>query len=229
MKILVYGDSILKGIVQNIQDGRKYAVYEDNALSQIGKKYQNLKIINKSVFGSTIQKGHRLLTKDLKDGVNADIALIEYGGNDSDYRWTELCDINGESFIPNTPLDIFMHHLSEMIEEVKENGMKPVLVTLPPLVADRYFNTISEGLDKQKLLSWMFDPWFLYREQELYSNEIMKYAVANNISFLDLRSHFLKRRDCQSLMCEDGIHPNKYGHAFMADFFESVLKSKNIV
>lgn len=164
------------------------------------------------------------LTKDIANGLEADVCVIEFGGNDCDYRWPELFEKGPDNFFPNTKLEDFEMHLSEMVHEVQDNKMFPVLMTLPPLVAEGYFNVISEGLDKEKLLEWMHDPGYLYREQELYSDAVANFAKENDVFLIDLRKQFLLRRDSPKLMCEDGIHPNVNGHIFMATYLDKVFK-----
>lgn len=220
--LYIVGDSISKGCVQNLEPGRRYSVYSKN-LWKVVSETNGWNLINNSVFGSTIEKGHRQLTKDIAAGLKSDVCVVEFGGNDSDYRWPELFEKGEENFLPNTKYDDFVMHLSEMVNEIKDAGMFPVLMTLPPLVADRYFNVISNGLDKEKLLQWMHDPYFLYREQEMYSDAVGDFAASNGIYLINMRRQFLKRRDSPELMCDDGIHPNVKGHEFMAAYINSIL------
>lgn len=226
--LYVIGDSISKGIVQNLEEGKKYSVYPDNTWNKVAA-VNNLDLTNKSVFGCTIAKGHRQLTKDLQKGIHPDAIVIEFGGNDSDYRWPEYFEKGGDNFFPNTSLDDFERHLVEMVSEIRAHKITPVLMTLPPLVSDNYFNVISEGLDKEALLSWMGDAGFLYREQELYSDTVARVAYENKVFLIDLRKQFLLERKSRSLMCPDGIHPNIQGHAFMASYLTKICKEKKFV
>jgi hypothetical protein len=45
-----------------------------------------------------------------------------------------------------------------------------------------------------------------------------------NCFLLDIRSAFLAEHNYQKLICNDGIHLNKDGHAFLFHFFEKIMK-----
>ena len=47
-------------------------------------------MVNRSKMGATISKGESLVQHDLNRGLEADYALVAYGGNDSDYDWAAI-------------------------------------------------------------------------------------------------------------------------------------------
>ena len=51
---------------------------------------------------------------------------------------------------------------------------------------------------------------------ERYALEALKAARDVECRIFDLRSEFLLQRDFPSLMCEDGIHPNKDGYQLIS-------------
>ena len=112
-----------------------------------------------------------------------------------------------------------------MINILREHCIKPVMMTLPPLVSDRYFNTISQGRDEKIIYNWLGDKDFLYRWQEMYSSEVEKLALKNNVFLIDMRKAFLEEHNYQRLICNDGIHPNSDGHKFMYNVFKQELDS----
>ncbi|MCX8013234.1 MAG: SGNH/GDSL hydrolase family protein, partial [Rectinema sp.] len=59
---------------------------------------------------------------------------------------------------------------------------------------------------------WLGDVSFIYRWHESYSNSIWQIGEQEHCVVLDIRSEFLTRRAYQSLLCSDGIHPNRAGH-----------------
>jgi lysophospholipase L1-like esterase len=113
-----------------------------------------------------------------------------------------------------------------MITALKAKGIVPVLVSLPPLDAERYFAWVSRnGLNKQNILRWLGDVQHIYRWQERYSNAVSALARQHACHFVDVRDAFLSERDLGSLMCADGIHPNRKGHAVMERVFYEFAES----
>lgn len=229
-KIAVWGDSILKGIIQNGQNAdnptmKQYSAIPDNALYLSASRF-NIEITNHCYFGCTCTKGKLVLERDLKRGIDCDTGIIEFGGNDCDYDWAVFSNNPDSQNNPHTPLDIFIQTMQEMIDTLRKNYIRPVLMTLPPLVADCYYRTICRGLNHENIMHWLGDAEYLYRWHEMYSAEIGKLAAKNNCFLVDMRKAFLREHNYQRLMCSDGIHPNEEGHKFMSSVFEeAVLES----
>ena len=74
----------------------------------------------------------------------------------------------------------------------------------------------------------MTDEKAIERFQELYSLQIAKVALETQTRLIDIRSGFLKRKDCSSLLCKDGIHPNEQGHALILEIFEDYRKKQHM-
>src|SRR5574344_1609033 len=100
-----------------------------------------------------------------------DSAIIEFGGNDCNYNWNEVCEFRDRKHQPATPLPQFVETLQELIDTARSNGIRPILTTLPPLDPERYIKTISRGLDEQYIRNWLGDIHYLYRWHEMYSLE----------------------------------------------------------
>src|SRR5574344_2726549 len=223
-KIIVWGDSILKGIVQGKPGApRMYDVLPDNALNLTAKEY-NLEVTNHCYFGNTVEKGITIVERDLLKGVVSDAGILEFGGNDCDYKWDDICSSPDVHHEPNTPLEKFTAYMQKMIDMLREHGIKPIIMTLTPLVADRYFATISKNRNADTIYKWLGDKEYLYRWQEMYSEAAAKLSLKNDCFLLDARSAFLAEHNYQRLICEDGIHLNKEGHEFLFHVFEQNLQ-----
>lgn len=212
--IAVWGDSILKGVVQGY-GGKQFGIYEGNCLN-VASDALGINLINNSYFGSTISRGKRRMQADLEKGIFCDSAIIEFGGNDCNFNWKEVCEKRDVAHKPFTPLDEFASNLQDMIDIARFHGIRPIIMTLPPLEPKNYFKTISRGLDADYLLHWLGDIHYLYRWHEMYSIEAVKLAIKNNCFVIDMRKAFLAEHSYQRLICDDGIHINEEGHAFMA-------------
>jgi len=100
-----------------------------------------------------------------------------------------------------------------MIAEFRLKGFAPLLLSLPPLDADRYFAWFTRaGLDKASILSWLGDVQHIFRWHEAYDREVRAVAVDEHCALVDIRSAFLAKPDYRTLICQDGIHPNREGH-----------------
>lgn len=222
-KIAVWGDSITKGIIQSFGN-KQYMVNPENSLKIAGEKL-GIKIINHSYFGCTVSKGKDVLIHDIEKNIDCDAAILEFGGNDCDFNWTEVSEHPEKEHEPHTPLHIFSETIQFMIKTLREHNVTPILMTLVPLVPERYFSFISKNLNPANILKWLGDIGFIYRWHESYSCEIFDIARNTGCLLLDIRKQFLMDRNYQRFICEDGIHPNKEGQKFMQNFFIESSKS----
>lgn len=222
-KISVYGDSILKGAVTGTDSGHLFDIIEDTSLD-LASRTLGFELNNQSVFGSVVSKTQRRLKKDLEKGICGDLAIIESGGNDCDYDWTAVSATPDEEHQPRTTLNNFIHLIDEMVQAVRQAKITPVIMTMPPLVGEWWFNHICNGQNKEAILKVckgdMFRP---YLNHELYNTKLVEYAKKNNVQIVDMRTAMLEHPDYRSLMCKDGIHPNQDGYAYMAKVWEREL------
>lgn len=219
-KIMIWGDSVFKGIT--LDAAGKYRVLEKNCGALVSKE-SGVEIINRSRFGCTVTKGHSIMTADLGRNQKPDAAIIEFGGNDCDFDWAQIAAAPDAEHLPKTPLTQFVGEVQSMIDETRGNGIEPILTTLPPLEPNRFFATISKGLDARAILHWLGDVFRTYRWQEGYSNAVASLACKNNCKLVDLRGAFLMEKDYGRLICEDGMHPNAEGHRLMANVMDQFL------
>lgn len=214
----IWGDSLLQGVVLDEKQGR-YSILENNCAVALAKKI-GIPISNNSRFGCTAPKGMKSLNKALETDVEFSAAIIEFGGNDCDMKWDELSAHPEAIHGPNTPLDQFVSCYTDMIAKLKGKGITPVLVSLPPLDAQRYFDWVTRnGLNKENVLKCLGDVQYIYRWHERYSLAVSALARKFSCHFIDVRDAFLSERQYQKYLCADGIHPNKDGHGLMERVF----------
>ena len=103
-----------------------------------------------------------------------------------------------------------------------EHGGNPVLLTLPPIDAHRYFNWFTQGENVENILQWLGDIDRIYRWHEMYNLAVCRVAMQEGVLLLDISSRFLERSHYEELLCEDGIHPNEKGHELI---FESLREA----
>jgi lysophospholipase L1-like esterase len=141
------------------------------------------------------------------------VALLEFGGNDCNFDWPAVAADPGRDYEPATPVDVFRNVYGEVILSLRDQGYTPVLLTLPPLDAQRYFDWFTrDGLDRDAILFWLGDVQFIYRWHEGYNDIVWEVAMNYDCPVIDIRANFLKQKHVSSLLCMDGIHPNRAGH-----------------
>jgi len=215
-KIIVWGDSVARGVIYDEKRDR-YALARANAAGIVAEKL-NIEIVNRARMGFTIRDGIKTIERDLFRGMTADAAIIEFGGNDCNFDWKSISEAPEEKHIPNTPANIYEENLTGIIETVRDAGMRPILVTLPPILADRYFDFISRGgLSRENILKWLGDKNHIYRYHERYSGIISRIAAKYGCKLLDIRTAFLEKWNTDSLFCLDGIHPSEEGQRFIGE------------
>lgn len=216
-KILMLGDSVLKGI-QVDEESRRYVPRNDMDLAGLEAEF-GLTIENKSRFGATSINGETLLQRFLNKGAHWDAVVMDFGGNECNYDWAKIAaDPTGEHFPAVTPGD-FTENYRRLIRMVKANNMTPMLMTLPPLIPQRFFDWWCAGLDQEAVKQWLGDPCNIYAHQERYSRAVEKLAWEEQVPLVDVRGEFLNYGHLGDLMCMDGTHPNSAGQALIVKAF----------
>jgi len=214
----VFGDSILKGV--QLDESLRYRVDNNIDVNLLEKKYK-LSINNFSKFGCTISKAYAVIEKRFKSNLpKCDAIVLNLGGNDCDFDWRAVAERPQEEHEPNTPLDIFSDTYKKVIEFLKEKRIRPIITTLPPLDAQKFFNWFCGSLErKADILKWLGTVESIYRWQENYSRTIEKIAEETGTLLVDLRGAFLKYRRLEHLLCVDGTHPNTEGQRVITQGF----------
>ena len=222
--ICVFGDSIMKGVTFDAIKGR-YIFLKNSFLNILGMRNSNVKVGNYAKFGCTITVGKAIIEKHATELSNYEYTALEFGGNDCDYDWKAVSECPDAIHLPKTPIDEFEKLYSDIIDSVKTAGSTPVLFSLPPLNAHRYFSWISRGLNAENILHWLGDEEHIYRWHEMYNIAVLKLASAKDVMLIDIRRAFLETRNYLGLLCEDGIHPNEAGHALISDVIRKSVPS----
>lgn len=209
MKITVLGDSILEGV--RYENGHYTRAHE---LVQLFQAEHDVEFANLSRFGATVDKGLLRLKKHLETNTLGSYTIIEFGGNDSAFRWDEVAAAPDAHHDSATPPELFRQLYKELIDLVYKNGSWPIVCSLPPISSRLYFDHVTrDGLDRAAIMRWMHgDVEFLSRQQESYSRMAEALGEDRGCIGLDLRSAFPPSGDeLEAYLCVDGIHPNLAG------------------
>lgn len=219
-KMYLYGDSLLKATVPDEQF--RYHFHAEELAEDFGTE---MEMVNRARMGATIRKGIQMVRRDLERGIGGKLALVGYGGNDCDFDWQAVSDNPGGDHHPKTELPEFCRLLKETTQLLLSEGVQPVLMTLPPIDAQRYLDFICRrGPDKGRILSWLGDCQMIYRYQELYSDTIADFAVREKLPLIPVRRAFLDDRRCAQLISADGIHLNMGGYRRLFDTIGSWVR-----
>ena len=221
-KIAIFGDSVMRGAIAC--RGKRMALRPDHdhpELRRLGYCVQNFAHI-----GSTIQKGleeirYRLPSLDRKTAV-----VLGFGGNDCDFDWRSVAAAPNREHFPNVKRSDYLRLYEEAIGLVRQTGAGVWICSLVPLDCEKYFAYISEGKDKNALLSWLGDAAMLYRWHEGYDRALIALAARLNVPVIDLRAAFLTDRAFhQTLIGYDGIHPTQEGYEIIDRVFSETFQA----
>ena len=219
--ICIFGDSVAKGVVLD-QVQKKYTFLKDSFVRLISVK-RGVQISNYSKFGCTVTKGLEMVRRHASELPKYDFIALEFGGNDCDYDWAQVASAPLAEHACKTPVEAFEQSYCEMVHFVSEHGGRPVMLTLPPIDSQRYFNWISRSLDGGNILTFLGDVDHIYRWQEMYNRIVLRLAHMLGVPLIDIRSAFLQGGDYRDYLCEDGIHPNSRGHLLITDAIDRAL------
>ncbi len=223
-----FGDSIMKGVVYDAAK-KKYSLLKDSFANTISD-FCSFTTENFAKFGCTVTKGLEIVKKHTDIIKGSDYVALEFGGNDSDFNWKEIAKDPDAEHIPQTTLSSFEAEYADLINEVKAAGGHPVILNLPPIDAQKYFDWVSRGVNKENILKWLGgSEEYIYKWHEMYSLSLHKLSKEADVSLIDIRSAFLIKKDYKDYLCMDGIHPNEMGHALISETIESFLKENNMV
>jgi len=223
--ISVWGDSILKGIVRDdTSDG--YRILDANCVSRFASSTGST-VNNHASFGMTTVKAYDRIERSVKRNPpqENEIVLIEFGGNDCDFKWNEISDSPDLHHEPKTPIAQFSANLQSIIDAFKSFDLSPILMSLPPLEPNHYFEWVSRGLSRANILKWLDDVNKIYRWQEVYNDTVVDLARTNDLRLIDVRKTFLMSDHYVSMICDDGIHPNERGHDAIYSTFMDFLQA----
>ncbi len=222
LSVCIFGDSVSKGVIFD-SALKKYTLLRDCFVNRIKRSFPVI-IKNYSRFGYTITKGMELMRRHMSELVGYDYTVLEFGGNDCDFNWAEVSAKPDEEHQPKTPVGLFERKYKELIAQVRTCGSRPILLTLPPIDADRYFKWISKGLNPGAILKWLSDVEHIYRWHERYNLAVCQVAQECDVPVIDISSAFLEEHHYQLFLCEDGIHPNEDGHRLISRVIGETLQ-----
>ena len=221
-KLSIFGDSILKGVMFNGSGPKRYSLYESNLAEKL--KSEGFFAENRSRMGYTVIDGARDIDEYIANETPGSV-LLEYGGNDSMYRWKDISESPSKTHGRVIDIKSFTETYAAIIEKLIAGGFDVTLSTIIPIDPERYINHVSGKLCYENIMKWLGTPERLTRMHDQYNEAIVKLAEKYGCGLIDLRSAFGSRKESENLLCGDGIHPNLQGHKkieqAVAEFFKT--------
>ena len=219
ISIAALGDSLLKGVV--LTDRNRYSVLDDSFINIVSREL-DFRVDNFAKFGCTVNFGHNVIDRHSDELSDYDYTFLEYGGNDCDFDWMKIADDPHSEHHPKTLLQNFKEQFLGLVRRIVELGSKPIIISLPPIDSEIYFNFISRAMNQQQkdnVMKWLGgDVNIIERWHESYNQALFEISEKTGTPIIDITTPF--RRDGASikeLVCSDGIHPNQAGHKLIAN------------
>ena len=220
-RAFIYGDSLLKATMPDTE--MRYHFHLPEVMAQYPS--DRLEVVNRAKMGATVTKGLSLVEHDVQRGIDARWALVAYGGNDSDFDWEAIAAAPEEEHLPHTVLPEFTEKLRRAVTALRSAGVQPVLMTLPPIDAQRYLDFLCRaGRSKERIMAWLGDIQHIYRHQELYSDTVAQVAYETGTPIIRVRESFLREKHLPGLISPDGIHLTMEGYTKMFDTLAGWLR-----
>ena len=223
--IVVFGDSILKGVITIPESKNLFDVTENDSLT-LAQKELGFELDNRSIYGNITSKGlvklQKYLEKCSKGELQAaDFCIIEFGSNDCDYDWNifpqDQAAPDFSSIQPKVPFDLYLENLTQMVNLCRAHKITPLIMNLIPYICDRWFKTIAKAHNEEAMLAFLKGSAdTLGQNQARYQKELMDFATKNKVQTIDAWTLFSNAPDAASLMCGDGIHPNEKGYELLS-------------
>lgn len=215
MKVVVFGDSITKGVF----------VEEEQAFPKLVEAKTGLTVIGRGVPGNTTAQALMRFESDVL-ALDPDAVIIEFGMNDHFLVAEDQHKVAPKEFRAN---------LRTMVAGAKAAGIRPFLMTIHPVI---------EGDDTHCYYSRHKQEFYLpfggaNSLIELYNTIIRDCAEETSADLIDVASCFAEAL-CKGVLLEellfnlknsdlnDGVHPTALGHELYAQAVVDVFKAASL-
>lgn len=213
--LMSYG--ILANMIQSSVNNDKRVALRGggSAKKPLGERKPECRII---AIGTHKGRHNRSLDRRLKGLREGDRVVLEYGGDYCKYNWAAIASNPDGYHESELSFGQFRETYTHAIAKIKSLGAQPVLLTLPTLLPQRFFDHISRNLNRDNLLQWLGgDVCSLNRWQEQFNEEILSLAAQHQLAVIDINNAFLQHNYMENCYRSDGMHPNSIGDAVIEE------------
>ena len=212
-KLAALGDSIIKGVLFTKEENGHghYSLSDHNIVDHVADNL-HCEVVNLGKMGCTIEVGERILDRHIDTLDGTKYILMCYGGNDSDYDWKAIAADPESAHTPKTPVRIFEKTYLRVINKVRDMGYTPLIMSLPPIDAQRYFDFFTRTFDEEQrknVLKWLKGSVdTIWAGHELYNDAVKRVSALTDTQLIDITTPL---GNGASYLCADGIHVSVYG------------------
>lgn len=223
--VYIFGDSLLRGVMPD--ENGMYHSSDSIDFDGIAKKHEII-IKNYSMPIFTSKQGCNWIKRTLETAEKPDLAIVEYGGNDCDLRWSELAKTDELITDPHrVSLEDFENIYGGILDDLSFRGIRAVVTLCPPLPSRVYLKHLSDsGIPEDIIQKYAVSDEAFLSEYVKYKNVIIKLAKEKQISTLNIEKTFAILDNMVDYYSADGLHPNERGyhliHEIFDDFFENI-------
>ena len=203
MKIICLGDSITRGVRGGVSGQQ---TYEHHLQQWLGTHVTPVVVINKGIGGERTDQALKRLATDIITQ-RPDIVTIMYGTNDS--------AIDAGKTKSRLPLAQYEANLHTLVSRLRAAGIRPVLMTSPPLCTNFVYMKRSPYAEKGANHQLIH-----------YVRRVPIVAAKEHVALVDNFARWaelaLLGQDL-NLLTTDGCHPNPAGHLVVAQTMYPVL------
>ncbi len=214
-KLMIFGDSIMKGVMYSEERGRHTMLSGDARPLQGLMAHRGITIENHARFGATSRQVLHEAEKRLVNPEPGTTVLFGFGGNDSNYDWAAISENPDGDYAPVVPTKQVVQICRQCLQLARDAGCRVIAANLVPIDAEKYFRWISREKNSENILRWLGDVSMLYRWHEDYSDRITRACREEQVPMVDLREPFLLSHKFKQLLCADGIHPTQAGYSLV--------------
>jgi lysophospholipase L1-like esterase len=200
LRIVALGDSITNGTgLAGVREQETFREITRRELS--GRVAKRVEMINAGVNGDIVTRAVRRLDRDVLDR-HPDLVTIMFGGNEAGFYRPET---GGFADTPRVGLGDFKATLSTMVDRIRAEGIRVVLLTCPPMT-ERYGGMHLEPYQEHGIN-------FLVKD---YAQAARDVAAEKGIELVDVYRAFQEQPSSVDYF-PDGLHPDPRGHRVIAD------------
>lgn len=217
--IYIFGDSLLRAVMPDAQG--LYHSTGSIGFDELEKKYQVV-IKNYAMPTFTVKQGWAWMQKNMEAAeITPDLVILEFGGNDCDYRWRELrdSDIRPDN-VHRTPIDEFAATYREMLDYLADKGIETAITICPQFPAEVYLNHLMQsGIPEQLIKSYVKSPDALVQDYKEYKKVTLALAEERHLAVINMEKTFAFLPNLEDYYSADGLHPNEKGYRLIHDTF----------
>ncbi|MBL5772453.1 SGNH/GDSL hydrolase family protein [Bacillus sporothermodurans] len=229
MKIICFGDSLTRGV--SVVKGRLRIIKENypSFLQAffLSNNRENVEVVNKGVFNDNSDLLMARLTKDVINE-KPDYTIIGIGGNDCNFKWNEVAEHPDETHEPIVPIDRYLDNVKTMISIVKDSGITPIIMSMPPLDPVRYYKFIADKYGPS-ISHWISSLGGIEHWHGLYNRSLNKLVSDIDVIKIDVRTAIKQAGELIDLISDDGIHLTSTGYkALSREVFNRIIKISDL-